>query len=43
MASEVKAKLLSLLMKGWGQCGYMLKRIRVFSQWWEDETPIDAG
>lgn len=43
MASEVKAKLLSLLMKGWGQSGYMLKRIRVFSQWWEDETPIDAG
>lgn len=43
VASEVKAKLLSLLMKGWGQSGYMLKRIRVFSQWWEDETPIDSG
>lgn len=32
VASEVKAKLLSLLMKGRGQSGYMLKRIGVFSQ-----------
>lgn len=48
VASEVKAKLLSLLMKGWGQSGYVLKRIRVFSLWctagmWEDKTHIDAG
>lgn len=42
VASEVKRKLLSLLMKGWGQSGYMLKRIRVLSQWWEDETPIES-
>lgn len=40
VASEVKAKLLSLLMKGWGQSGYVLKRIRVFSQWWEDKIHI---
>lgn len=31
VASDVKAKLLSLLMKGGGQSGYVLKRIRVFS------------
>lgn len=43
MASEVKAKLLSLLMKGWGQSGYMLKRIGVFSQRWDDETTMDSG
>lgn len=48
MASEVKAKLLSLLMKGGGQSGYMLKRIRVFSLrcsrgMREDKTPLDAG
>lgn len=41
MASELKGKLLSLLMKGWGQPQYMLKRIRVFPQWCEDETLKD--
>lgn len=29
-------------MKGWGQSGYMLKRIRVFSQWWGDETVLQV-